>query len=126
MSRTTKIGRQITPLRGTGTARLPARMQNAECKMQNDRGRAGAILHSAFCILHSTHLSPREITISSNVSRYSFGVSRIAAPVGQLRTHAGPPLISRQRSHFTATVCSASLSFSLRNSDATHVKSDFF
>src|SRR5262249_36863041 len=67
------------------------------------------------------HLSPLEITISSNVSRYSPGVSRIAAPVGHDRTHAGPPEISRHRSHFTATVCSTS-SFVLLNSEATHVK----
>src|ERR1051325_4021618 len=67
------------------------------------------------------HLSLLEITISSNVSRYSPGVNRIAAPVGHDRTHAGPPEISRHKSHFTATVCSTS-SFALRNSDATHVK----
>src|SRR5689334_24249325 len=66
------------------------------------------------------HRAPREITISSSVSRYSPGVNRIAAPVGHDRTHAGPPEISRHRSHFTATVCSAS-SFAFLNSDATHV-----
>src|SRR5436190_14107284 len=83
---------------------------------------------ASFNIQHLTfniHRSPLEITSSSNVSRYSSGVRRMAAPVGQLRTQAGPPLISRQRSHFTATVCSIS-SFVLVNSEATQVKSDFF
>src|SRR5207244_2002866 len=56
----------------------------------------------------SSYRSPREMTISSSVSRYSSGVSRMAAPVGQLRTHAGPPAMPRQRSHFTATVRSTS------------------
>ena len=52
-----------------------------ECKMQ-DSARS-FILYLAFRILHFDYRSPREITISSNVSRYSSGVSRIAAPVGQ-------------------------------------------
>ncbi len=71
------------------------------------------------------HRSPLVITISSSVDRYSSGVSRIAAPVGQPRTQAGPPLISRQRSHFTAMVCSTSCA-SLRKSDVTHAKRDRF
>src|SRR5262249_28595523 len=49
--------------------------------------------------------SPRESARSSISPRHSSGEStRRAAPVGQLRTQAGPPSISRQRSHLTATV----------------------
>src|SRR5438270_1752360 len=86
------------------------------------------LVHSTFNIEHSTfnisisYRSPRVMTNSSSVDRYSSGVKRIAAPVGQLRTHAGPPEISRQRSHFTAAVCSTSLSWPLPNSDATQEK----
>src|SRR4051812_21246793 len=55
------------------------------------------------------HQSP-SLRATSSLRRawYSCGSSRIAAPVGQLRTQAGPPWISRQRSHLTATVRPAS------------------
>src|SRR6267143_1555959 len=95
-------------------------------------GRGKPIQHSTLNIEHSTfnicfsYRSPRVITSSSSVDRYSSGVSRMAAPVGQLRTHAGPPEISRQRSHFTAVVCSTSLLWPLPRSEATHEKRVFF
>src|SRR3954447_20886619 len=55
------------------------------------------------------HQSPSlRATNSSRRAWYCSGSSRIAAPVGQLRTQAGPPWISRQRSHLTATVRPAS------------------
>src|SRR5882672_4361837 len=81
------------------------------------------IEHSTFNIF-SSYRSPRVMTNSSRVDRYSSGVKRMAAPVGQLRTHAGPPEISRQRSHFTAVVCSTSLLWPLPRSEATQEKSD--
>src|ERR1043166_4555069 len=98
-------------------------MLNVECSMLNEKKRPACIQHSTFAF---SYRSPRVMTNSSNVDRYSSGVKRMAAPVGQLRTHAGPPEISRQRSHFTAAVCSTSLLCSLPNNDATHEKSDFF
>src|SRR5882762_4596692 len=90
------------------------------------------IQHPTFNIQHLLlpsachHLSPRVITNSSNVDRYSSGVRRMAAPVGQLRTHAGPPEISRQRSHFTATVCSTSFLWPLPRREAIQEKIVFF
>src|SRR4051812_43468861 len=100
-------------------------MLNVECSMLNVEWKNRAPVHSTFNISLS-YLSPRVMTNSSSVDRYSSGVKRIAAPVGQLRTHAGPPEISRQRSHFTADVCSTSLLCSFPNSDATQEKMDFF
>src|SRR5947209_17346640 len=100
-------------------------MFNVEWERRRPRHSTFNIEHSTFNIFFS-YRSPRVMTNSSNVDRYSSGVKRMAAPVGQLRTHAGPPEISRHRSHFTAAVCSTSLLCSFPNSDATHEKMVFF
>ena len=42
---------------------------------------------------------------SAVASRKSAGVTRIAAPVGQARTQAGPPAMPLHRSHLTASLC---------------------